>query len=144
TYDNQGQLINAGGTALTFDYNHRLVAIGSGTQFAYDGRGNRLSATRAGAATHYIYDPWGNLLATADGSNNITGKYIYGKGLLAMATYSGRYCYHFNGTGSTSALTDVNQNVVNSYAYDPFGTVLNQQETVPQPFKYVGRYRGNG
>jgi RHS repeat-associated protein len=57
-----------------------------------------------------------------------------------VATSSGRYCYHFNATGSTVALTDVNQNVVNSYAYDPFGTVLNQQETVPQPFKYVGQY----
>ena len=24
-YDNEGQLANAGGTGLTFDYNHRLV-----------------------------------------------------------------------------------------------------------------------
>src|SRR5208337_832013 len=55
-------------------------------------------------------------------------------------TSAARYCYHFNGTESTAALTDVNQNVVNSYAYDPFGTVLNQQETITQPFKYVGQY----
>jgi RHS repeat-associated protein len=139
SYDNEGQLANAGGTGLTFDYNHRLVAIGTDAQFSFDGRGRRLIATRAGVTTHYIYDPWGNLIADAD-SNGVTHKYIYGKGLLAVATSAGRYCYHFNGTGSTVALTDVNQNVVNSYAYDPFGTVLNQQETVPQPFKYVGQY----
>jgi RHS repeat-associated protein len=78
-------------------------------------------------------------LADSD-SNGVTHKYIYGKGLLAVVTSAGRYCYHFNATGSTVALTDVNQNVVNSYAYDPFGTVLNQQEMVPQPFKYVGQY----
>ena len=66
TYDNEGQLANAGGSSLTFDYNHRLVAIGTDTQFSYDGRGNRLIAARAGVATHYIYDPWGNLLADAD------------------------------------------------------------------------------
>ena len=57
-----------------------------------------------------------------------------------MATSSGRYCYHFNGTGSTVAITDMTQAVVNSYAYDPFGQILGQQETVPQPFKYVGQY----
>jgi len=138
-YDNEGQLISFGNTGLTFDYNHRLVGIGSDTQFSYDGRGNRLSATRAGVTTRYIYDPWGNLIADAD-SNGVTHKYIYGKGLLAVATSSGRYCYHFNGTGSTVAITDVNQNVVNSYAYDPFGQILGQQETIAQPFKYVGQY----
>ena len=138
-YDNEGQLANAGGTGLTFDYNHRLVAIGTDTQFSYDGRGNRLIATRAGVTTHYVYDPWGNLIADAD-STGVTHKYIYGKGLLAVATSAGRYCYHFNGTGSTVAITDMAQTVVNSYAYDPFGQILGQQETVPQPFKYVGQY----
>jgi hypothetical protein len=29
---------------------------------------------------------------------------------------------------------------VNSYAYEPFGEILSQQETVTQPFKYVGQY----
>jgi len=57
-----------------------------------------------------------------------------------MAAPSGRYCYHFNGTASTIAITDMNQNLVNSYAYDPFGQILAQQETIPQPFMYVGQY----
>jgi RHS repeat-associated protein len=139
-YDTEGQLASAGGTAYTFDYNHRVVGIGSDTTFSYDGRANRLSATRAGVTTHYIYDPRGNLLAEADASNNITRTYVYGKGLLAMATSSGRYCYHFDGTGSTAAVTDMTQAVANSYAYDPFGTVLSRQETVAQPFKFVGQY----
>jgi RHS repeat-associated protein len=30
--------------------------------------------------------------------------------------------------------------VASSYAYDPFGQILSQQETAPQPFKYVGQY----
>ncbi|SPF37195.1 hypothetical protein SBDP1_1620001 [Syntrophobacter sp. SbD1] len=57
-----------------------------------------------------------------------------------MATSAGRYCYHFNGTGSTAALTDMTQALVNSYSYDPFGQILGQQETIAQPFKYVGQY----
>ena len=139
TYDNEGQLVNAGVTCLTFDYNHRLVEIGSDTQFSYDGRGHRLIATRAGVTTQYIYDPWGNLMADVD-SNGVTHKYIYGKGILAVATSSARYCYHFDGTGNTVAITDMTQAIVNSYAYEPFGQILSQQEAVTQPFKYVGQY----
>jgi RHS repeat-associated protein len=49
------------------------------------------------------------------------------------------YCYHFDALGNTVALTDPAQQVVNHYAYSPFGILLNNQETVPQPFKYVGK-----
>ena len=140
TYDKEGQLATAVSTAYTFDYDHRLGAIGSDTQFSYDGRGNRLVATRSGTTTHYVYDPWGNLMAEADASNDIIRKYIYGKELLAVVTSSNRYCYHFNATGSTIALTDQTRAVVNSYAYDPFGTILSEQETLTQPFKFVGQY----
>jgi YD repeat-containing protein len=31
------------------------------------------------------------------------------------------YTYHYNATGSTIAMTDSGQNIVNKYAYDPFG-----------------------
>lgn len=139
SYDNEGQLATAGATSLTFDCDHRLIGIGTDTQFAYDGIGNRLSAVRAGVTTRYIYDPWGNLLAEAD-SNGNARKYIYGNGLLALATADARYCYHFNATGSTIALTDMTQTVVNSYTYEPFGQILAQQEAVPQEFKFVGQY----
>ncbi|MFZ5994272.1 MAG: RHS repeat domain-containing protein [Thermodesulfobacteriota bacterium] len=83
----------------------------------------------------------GNLLAEADGSNNITRYYIHGLGLVAMVTPSDQvYCYHFNATGSTVAMTDSSQTMVNKYAYDPFGKVTNQEEAIPQPFKFVGQF----
>jgi RHS repeat-associated protein len=144
-YDDEGQLSSGyNGTSYTFDYEHRLTAIGSSYQFQYDGRGNRLQAVRNGTTTRYIYDPAGNVLAEADVNNNVTRIYIYGKALLAVVTPSTSqdlvYCYHFNATGSTIAMTDQSQNVVNKYSYDPFGNILNQQEAVPQPFKFVGQY----
>ena len=49
------------------------------------------------------------------------------------------YCYHFDATGHTVALTDTTKAIVNAYAYTPFGTIANQQEAVPQPFKFVGQ-----
>ena len=140
-YDDEGQLTSAGSASYSYDYEHRLAAIGSDARFEYDGRGNRLRATRGGVVTRYIYDPWGNLLAEADGDGNITRTYIYGHGLLAMRTAGGDlYCYHFNATGSTVALTDSAGGIVSSYAYDPFGNLLGQQENISQPFKFVGQY----
>jgi RHS repeat-associated protein len=139
-YDNEGQLSSGYGTSYTFDYEHRLTAM-SGASYTYDGNGNRLQATRSGVSTRYIYDASGNLLAEADGSNNITRYYIYGQGLLAMVTSAGQvYCYHYNAVGSTVAMTDQTQAMVNKYTYDAFGNIGNQVEAVPQPFKYVGQY----
>ena len=82
----------------------------------------------------------GRLLAESDVNSNITRYYIYGTGLLAAVTPEGQtYCYHYNGIGSTIAITDSNQAIINKYSYDAFGTIANQQETIAQPFKYVGQ-----
>jgi len=50
------------------------------------------------------------------------------------------YFYHFDGLGSTIAMTNAAGTIVNKYAYDEYGNVLNQVEAVSNPFKYVGRY----
>lgn len=143
TYDNEGQLATKTGETYTFDDSHRVVSI-TGTvnyQYKYDGAGNRLEATRNGAVTRYIYDANGNLLAEADGTNTITRYYIYGDGVLGIVTSGDAlYSYHFDGTGHTVALTDASTNVVNKYAYTPFGAIANQQEAISQPFKYAGKF----
>lgn len=145
TYDNEGQLATGYGNTFTFDYEHRLTAITGAfnATYSYDGIGNRLQAVRGSATAKYIYDINGNLLAEADGSNNITRYYVHGLGLLAMVVPSmpdNVYTYHFNNIGSTIAITDGTQNIVNKYSYDPFGVILNEVEAVPQPFKYVGQW----
>jgi RHS repeat-associated protein len=141
THDDEGQLSAKNSTTYTFDYEHRLKSIGSSIQYFYDGMGNRVSAVRNGVTTKYIYDASGNLLAEADVNNVIQRYYIYGNGLRAMVTAGGQlYCYHYNATGNTIAITDSSQNIVNKYAYTPFGEIGNEQETFAQPFKYVGQY----
>ena len=109
--------------------------------YSYDGASRRLKAIRYGAETHYVYDASGNLLAETNNTNSITKYYIYGAGLLAMvdAATGHIYCYHFNATGNTIALTDSTQAIVDKYAYTPYG-VLTEQQTLDQPFKYVGQY----
>jgi RHS repeat-associated protein len=138
TYDNEGQLISKGSTAYAFDYAHRLVQVGTST-FVYDGVGNRISATRAGVTTKYIYDARGNLLAEANASNQIIRHYIYGRGLMAVYTNGTLYNYHFDGTGNTVALSDQSQTIVNRYAYGAYGKIKAAEETIQQPFQYVGQ-----
>ncbi len=149
TYDFEGQLADIDGTPYTFDGQHRLTNTGGAApcQYSYDGAGNRLESIRNGVTTRYIYDASGNLLAEADEQNYITRYYItryyiHGLGLLAMVTPSNDlyYCYHFNAIGNTIATTDQSQQIVNKYAYTPFGIITNAVEAVPQPFKYVGQY----
>ena len=143
-FDLEGQLSSMNSDLYSFDYDHRLKTILNAhpEQFYYDGKGNRLMAVRNGVTTYYIYDMNGNVLAEADSNKNITKYYVYGNGLLLAMTDSTdqSYIYHFNSIGSTVAITDQNQNIVNSYSYDPYGTILSQSETIPQPFKYVGQH----
>ena len=142
-FDLEGQISNKNTDTYTFDYEHRLKTISGSlsAQFSYDGKGNRLQAVRNSTTTRYIYDANGNLLAEADASNAITSYYIHGTGLLAMVTSSGvLYCYHFDPIGSTIALTDQTQTMVNKYRYTPFGIISNELEAISQPFKYIGQY----
>jgi RHS repeat-associated protein len=140
TYDNEGQLKTQDSTNYAFDYAHRLISQGN-QNYVYDGVGNRIKATRNSTVTKYIYDAAGNLLAETDQNNAITRYYIYGKGLTAMvdAQTGQLYVYHFDGTGHTVALTDASQQIQNTYAYDPYGKLMAQTETIAQPFKYAGQ-----
>ncbi len=141
-YDKEGQLNSGYEKTYSFDLEHRLKSIGEGIEFTYDGKGTRIRATRDGVMTNYVYDAGGNLLAEADKDGNILHYYIHGKGLLAVVaeTPTRMYCYHYNATGSTIAMTDEAQTVVNQYSYDPHGNILSRQEQIPQSFKYVGQY----
>ncbi|MDP2392136.1 MAG: RHS repeat-associated core domain-containing protein, partial [Methylococcaceae bacterium] len=140
SYDQEGQLLTQGSTTYAFDVAHRLISQGT-SSYVYDGIGNRIKATRNGQVTKYVYDAAGNLLAEANASNAITRYYIYGKGLTAMVdAASGQlYVYHFDGTGHTVAITNQSQQTQNTYAYDPYGKLMAQTETIAQPFKYAGQ-----
>ena len=156
THDNRGNLTGTtSGNAYSFDYADRLtgVTIGGQTiQYLYDGLGNRISRTAGGIQTRYVLDlngPMSQVLAETDSSGNVTNYYVFGHGLISKITTDGdRYCYHFDSRGSTVGMTDGSENVVNKYAYDEYGSVLNSSEANTNPFRYVGKYgvmdEGNG
>jgi RHS repeat-associated protein len=158
-YDNNGNLITktlgSNVTNYSWDFNNMLtqVTVGGDTYgYKYDGLGNRIAKIVNGAETKYVVDPKGRLsrvLAEATSTGSVTAYYVYGRGLISKITHTNQaYHYHYDGIGSTIAITDSLGTVVNKYAYDAFGKVISQTETIPNPFKYVGRYGvmddGNG
>jgi RHS repeat-associated protein len=146
---------SAGTTTYTYDSLNRLVQTVKGpqtTQYIYNGLGQRVGRIDNGIQTNYLVDPNGVLpqvLAETDASNNLIAFYVYdGVGLVAKVTPANQYYfYHYDGLGSTIAITDSAGQVVNSYCYSPEGLV-GVQETIPNPFTYVGRFgvmaEGNG
>jgi len=150
-YDDNGNLATKTlGTNVTnylWDFNDMLTQVtkdGNTYTYKYDALGNRVARIENGVETRYV-----GSLAETDASGTITAYYVYGYGLISKITPSNEsYFYHFDGIGSTVAITDSSGAIVNKYSYDEHGKVLNQEEAIPNPFKYVGRFgvmdEGNG
>jgi len=150
-YDNNGNLITKtlGGnvTNYTWDFNDMLTQLSTGGNtyvYRYDGLGNRVARIENSEEKTYVGG-----LAETDASGNITSYYVYGLGLISKITPTNQtYYYRFDAIGNTVAISDSTGNMVNKYAYDAFGEVLNQEEAIPNPFKYVGQFgvmdEGNG
>lgn len=156
-YDNNGNLKTRtqGGSVTTYLWNYdnmltQVVKGGDTYAYKYDPLGNRVAKSVNGIETRYVVDPvLSSILAETNASGDITAYYVYGLGLISKITPAGQaYYYHYDGLGSTIAITDLSGNIVNKYAYDAFGRVLSSEETIPNPFKYVGRFgvmdEGNG
>jgi RHS repeat-associated protein len=138
-----------GGVARSFAYDleDRLVTATSGptsAQYVYNGDGIRLAKTIKGVTTRFVVDPNSRLqrvLAETDTSGAITSYYTHGLGMIAEATAPGDYYqYHYDVRGSTIAMTNGSQAIVNRYSYDPFGVVTASAELVENPFQYMGQH----
>jgi len=64
--------------------------------------------------------------------------YVYGHGLVSQAIDGVPHYYHYDGFHNTRALSDLNGTVTDTYAYDAYGTVLNQIGVTQNPYLYRG------
>ncbi|MEM2002432.1 MAG: RHS repeat-associated core domain-containing protein [Candidatus Methanomethylicaceae archaeon] len=64
--------------------------------------------------------------------------YTQGQGLISQRRGNASYFYHYDGLGSTKALSDANQNIQASYKYDAWGNILQTSGTITNPYLYVG------
>ena len=150
TFDVDGNLVQetspSGTTTYSYDDENRLIAVHKGSDtwtYTYDALGNRVATDENGTTTQYVIDPigLGNVVGEYTAGGSLVAHYDYGFGLLSGtgAGESAAY-YTFDAIGSTSELTNAVGAVVNTYAYAPFGAVLQQAGSVVNPFQFVGAW----
>lgn len=126
-YDNNGNMTADGNHTYQFNYNNRLIAVDNGNTatYKYDALNRRIQKKVGNTITNYYYR--GNqMIEERDGSNAVAATYLYGFAIdqiLQMRRGNSNYYYHTNHLGSVTAITNATGDLVESYEYDPYGTV---------------------
>lgn len=169
-YDEEGNMtygpLDGKMTEFVYDCRNRLIKAGD-TEYSYDAENNRIAVTKDGVTTKYVVDSnceYSQVLTATTDDSVIT--YIYGDGLIAQesdnsnligtaktpssndtVSLTGYVTYHYNQVGSTTALTDAEGSVIETYEYSPYGDILDGDIGLSM-FLYNGKYGvasdGNG
>lgn len=130
TVDNNGNLLNDGTLAYTWDGANRMTASGS-TAYAYNGLNDRVSV--AGVAQRLDLNA-GLTQVLADGTNT----YLYGVGRLGEQQ-GVAWQYHLaDGLGSVRQLANVSGVVSAAKSYEPYGKVLSTAGSARSAYGYTG------
>ncbi len=143
SYDDNGNLIHDETRIYSYDCENRLLAlIYPYSLYKNDFSGRRVGKMTGGVTMTYCYDGAEVIAEYEDGT--LARKFIYGPGIdepICMLVVDGgetRYYYHYDGLGSVVALSNVNNEVVESYSYDVFGTP-DDVSSVGNPYMFTGR-----
>lgn len=150
-YDADGNLISKtdGDEVTTYEYNSEnfLVRVvepnGVETKYEYDVLGNRIATIYDGERTEYLIDPFGlgDVVGEYDEDGNLVANYTHGLGLESRSDESNTTAfYDFNDLGSTVNLTSSRGEILNQYAYAPFGQEIRETEAITNPFEFVGEF----
>src|SRR5262249_50205980 len=146
-----------------FDAENRLTKVVQGSQtlasYKYDGLGRRIEKVENGTTvTRYVYDRQ-DILEVYTGSSGAPAlgfpslRFTHDLGIdkplvLDRATnpssgvFDQSFFYLTDHLGSVVKMVDANGNEVQSYVYDSFGNIVQQNPSPPainQPFTYTGR-----
>ena len=114
---------------------------GDDSTYVYDALGYQVSSTQNGQQVNNLIDPsgLGNIVGQYSVLNSLISRYTYGLQLTSdSANANGLEFFDFDGTGNTSEVTNANGTPVDTYSYDPFGTLLQNKVSNPNPFQFVG------
>ena len=90
-----------------------------------------------GDTSRYIFDGW-SIVAETNKEGELKSREVRGYSLVKKEKEETTYYYHQNEHGDVTHLTNVDEEIENSYLYDVFGNVREQQENVENVFKYAG------
>ena len=93
--------------------------------------------------TNYMWDEENDtLLMETDEAGNTIAEYTHEPGrygpLISQRRNGHTYYHHYDGQGSTRALTDESGNVTDRYTYTAFGELVSSSGTTTNPFGYKG------
>ncbi len=144
-YDGDGNLVHDGAAAYRFDAEGRLIEVNHKDlgiwTYEYNAQGQRIAATHDGETRRYLYDPagLGSVIAECDEAGNVLVRYVHGVSLTARISENGvRDYYAFDASGNTRLVLGEEGAVLASYAYSPFGTPLQVEEALDNPFTFGG------
>ena len=169
TYGDNNEMLTAGGTSFTYDQFGNTLTNGSATYhwdddshltsatgisfltdtFTYDGDSRRMSASWSGSVipVRFIYDELSSgypaVIAeyTLSGSTFAIGAvYTHGLGLISSNRGGTKRYFHYDGLGSTHALTDSTGATTDTYTYSAFGVQESSTGSSVNPYRYVGQW----
>jgi RHS repeat-associated protein len=147
TYDDNGNTIVSNGNTYSFDWENHLASVNQGAaSYVYDGDGNRVAKSAAGATTRYLIDtnnPTGYAQVADELVSGIVQRtYTYGDSLISQRQLINSQWqvsfYGYDGHGSVRLLTDAAGAITDTYTYDAFGNLIAQTGNTPNEYLYAG------
>lgn len=150
TYDGNGNRLtktNGVTTNYSFDFENRLTHIlgpEGASDYRYDGLGRRIRSQEPGRTVRYTIDPTSKpyrTLRESDDSDTPLMSYTFGMGLTSEVSPAAvtRY-YHFDGLGSTAAITDDAGVDVGHLAFSAFGDTTADLGTPQTRLAFIGNF----
>jgi RHS repeat-associated protein len=142
TYDDNGNLLTAGGRSYGWDGRDRLSAVGgafTGT-FQYDAFGRRIRRTTAGVTTDYLYDGIDAVQELSGGTP--TANIMFGPAVdepLLRTDGTGLRMLVADGLHSVVALLDSSGSVRTQYTYTAYGQTSATGTPNANAAQYTGR-----
>ena len=131
-----------------YDWNHdnkMVVAEKDGVlaaSYSYDFRGERIHKATASDKTAFLIDNnnqtgYSQTLRETDGSNAEKVAYTFGDDLISQKREEVSYL-HYDGLGSTRALTSMAAEATDTFSYLAFGSILNRTGTTTLSHLFTG------
>lgn len=127
-----------------YDYENRLVSVDDGASlilYDYDVDGIKTRKTVDGAVTKYLIDKnrdYAQVLEEIDGTGTLVVSYVYGDDLISQERSGVASYFHYDGIGSTRALTDDLGDATARYDYLAFGELLNSSGATENSYLFTG------
>ncbi len=158
SYDLNGNTTQRGTQHFTYDYRNRIVSVqglGVAVNYNYDPFNRRVEKILGSGTVKYLYDG-DQVIEERDGNDNVLRQYVWGNGideLIAIYVKDGdnfkAYYPHTNGSGSITAITNDQGEVIERVQYDVYGMptfldannqpLANNQSTIGNNYLFQGR-----